>query len=288
MERVTLTDAAQRPELDFVLPGLLSGTVGLIVGQGAVGKSMLALHLGFSVATGYPVAGGWWRPASTGPVTLVYGEDPRDILQERLHWLRKSFSMTDAVAEEVDMSLDVRSAVGDDMRIMIRAGGMLVPGPFCEGFKQLCKGQRMVIVDPLAFLSDLDENDNGAMTQLMRMLNSIAAENGTTILVPHHVSKGGEGEREEWTAARGASALTTACRWQLYLRPPNKAECERLSIDEEMRGRWIRCAVVKSNYGPRIPEAWLFKKEGGILEYAEMHKITSFAARKKVGQREQV
>ncbi|EQD50823.1 hypothetical protein B2A_07170, partial [mine drainage metagenome] len=45
MRRVTLADAQFRPDLDFVLPGLLRGTVGLIVGQGAVGKSFWRFSL---------------------------------------------------------------------------------------------------------------------------------------------------------------------------------------------------------------------------------------------------
>lgn len=274
MQRVTLVQSVERPVLDFVLPGLLAGTVGLIVGQGSVGKSMLALHIGLSVATGFPVAGGWWRPPSTGPVTILYGEDPPEILQERLYWLRKYRGMPDEDAEAVDMSLNIRSTAGDDMRIMMRANGMLLPGPFYENLKEICRGQRLVIIDPLAFLSDADENDNGAMTQLMRMIQSIAAETGSTMIVLHHVSKGGEGEREEWTAARGASALTTACRWQMYLRPPRKHECERFSIDEAMRPFWVRCAIVKTNYGPPQEPAWFLRREGGILEYTEIQNKT--------------
>src|SRR5579885_96431 len=67
---LTLVDGKERQTLDFVLPGLLSGNVGLIVGQGAVGKSMLALSIGLGVATGRKVAGGLWTPGGVGPVVI--------------------------------------------------------------------------------------------------------------------------------------------------------------------------------------------------------------------------
>ena len=44
------------PELQFVLPGLLRGTVGAFVAPGASGKSFLALEIAASIAA-TPVAG---------------------------------------------------------------------------------------------------------------------------------------------------------------------------------------------------------------------------------------
>ncbi|MGE0107963.1 MAG: AAA family ATPase, partial [Thiomonas sp.] len=59
MRRCTFAQAAQPlPALDFVLPGLLTGTAGLIVGPGAVGKTFLALQIGISTALGEPAAQG--------------------------------------------------------------------------------------------------------------------------------------------------------------------------------------------------------------------------------------
>lgn len=46
------------PKLDFVLPGLLSKTVGVLVATGATGKSFFALQLLMSVASGADCLGG--------------------------------------------------------------------------------------------------------------------------------------------------------------------------------------------------------------------------------------
>lgn len=268
LPRVTLTASATRPDLDFVLPGLLAGSVGMIVGQGAVGKSMLALQIGLGIAAGGDygsIAGGLWTPARSGPVTIIAGEDPAEILQERLYWLRQSAGIDDADAEVIDRRLTVCSGDGRDLRIITKTRDGLLTGPFHSALLSVCAGQRLVVIDPLAFLHDADENDNGAATHLVRVLRQISRETGATIVVLHHVSKSGSGEREAWTAARGASALTTAVRWQVNLAPPAAGD----DISDDERDRWVSVLVAKQNYGPRPPRKLLQRGQGGIMSVSE-------------------
>lgn len=272
LPRVTLTQAATRPDLDFVLPGLLAGSVGMIVGQGAIGKSFLALHIGLAMATCRPVAGGLWEAPKGGPVTVIMGEDDPIILQERLHWLRQQENLNDDEAEDADLYLTVLSARGFDMRILEKTPMGYSAGPFLEALRKICEGQRLVIIDPLLFLNGGgDENDNGAAAILMATLYQIARATGTTIILLHHVGKS-NGEREDWANARGASALTTSVRWQVNMAPPTKAEMECFGIEEEMRKSWVRVACVKSNYGDGGSPGWLNRAKGGALQVAEMLK----------------
>jgi RecA-family ATPase len=264
--RVTLAQARERPALDFVLPGLMSGTVGIIVGQGAVGKSMLALSIGLAVATGRAVAGGLWTPGGVGPAVIVAGEDPAEILQERMYWLRQSERIDDIEAADIDTRLDVYSYLGEDMRILTHAGET---GPFLGTLRTLCDGRRVAVVDCLALLCDCDENDNAAMTMLLRLASQVARETGCTIILLHHVNKSGAGDREAWTAARGASAITTAARWQVSLTPPTPTEAERLGIAVDGRRYWVRVAVDKINYGEAPEDRWLRRERGGVLVAAE-------------------
>jgi RecA-family ATPase len=76
------------PPLDFVLPGLLAGTVGAIVSPGGAGKSMLALELSILVVTGADLSGfsgGVGLPL--GRVVFLAAEDPADAIRHRLHGL---------------------------------------------------------------------------------------------------------------------------------------------------------------------------------------------------------
>lgn len=263
--RVTLAQAAQRPNLDFVLPGLLAGSVGMIAGNGAVGKSILALHISQAIATGKPVASGLWPAPRTGPVLVIAGEDGPAILQERLHWLRQS--MTESGIAMFDELVEIRSGAGEDMRILTRDGG---PGPFLPLLEEAAAGQRLVILDPLAFLHDADEQDNGAMTRLMQLCQGVCKRTGTTIILLHHFSKAGhQAGGEDWSAARGASSLTTAVRWQVNLTPPTNQERKEYGIDDAMAGHWVKVATVKVNYGERGKEGWLHRAKGGVLEHVQ-------------------
>lgn len=286
LPRVTLSDASTRPSLDFVLPGLLAGSVGMIVGQGAVGKSFLALQIGLAVASGRPVASGLWPSPTPGPVTLIFGEDQPVLLQERLHWLRQHECLDAGQCCDIDERLDIRSGFGHDMRVLKKSRDGLEPGPFLDVVREAAKSQRLVILDPLAFLHDGDENDNGAATRLMQTLQAVCRDTSATIILLHHVGKGsagGDDGRESWTAARGASALTTACRWQVNLTPPNPRQMKDYGIDDAMRGFWVQVAVVKANYGEPAESGWLHRLKGGVMKAEKMLKVAGGHGKKGGG-----
>lgn len=281
MNRVSFSQSINRPHLDFVLPGLLAGTVGMIVGQGAIGKSFLALEIGMSVALGKDVAGGLWLAPKPGACTICFGEDPEPILQERQHWLMQHHRMSYDEAEKVDERLFSYSCIGDDMRIVQRSPAGMEDGPFLSQVRQLAEGSRLLILDPLLFLQGGEENDNNVAAGLMQRLSAVARDTGCAIIVLHHVGKGGGEGKEEWTAARGASAFTTSVRWQLNMRPPTPKEQADFAIDDEMRRFWIRTAVVKSNYGDGGEEKWLHRGQGGTLQAEQPIKAMSKATKGK-------
>lgn len=260
--RVTMHQAQQRPELDFVLPGLLAGNVGMIAGNGAVGKSILALHISQAIATGKPVAGGLWPAPKAGPVLVIAGEDCPAILQERLYWLRQGMRQADI--DLFDELVEVRSGSGEGMHL-IKNGE---PGPFLPHLEEAAEGRRLVILDPLAFLHDGDEKDNGEMTRLMQTCQGVCKRTGATIILLHHFSKAGHQDGgEDWSAVRGASSLTTAVRWQVNLTGPGEQDRKDFGIDDEMARFWVKVATVKVNYGERTPASWLRRAKGGVLEH---------------------
>ncbi|MHB1668987.1 MAG: helicase RepA family protein [Thiomonas sp.] len=277
MKRITFSEAAEPPHLDFVLPGMLAGTVGLIVGQGAVGKSFLALHIGISVALGKAACTGmgdalWPAPAS-GPVAIVMGEDIPHVVHYRLHELRAALSPDDLA--QIDAELDVQSWTDeqDDLRVIQRQpGGLIGHGPFYAKLRALAEGRRLVILDPLAFLHDCDENNNGDMTTLMRALGGIARATGCAILVLHHIGKSKDGD--DWERSRGASSLTTAVRLQLNLTVMSEKEADEYGIADDLeRHFYIRLAQVKANYGRPAEPKWLRKQPGGRLMAYPLQKL---------------
>lgn len=280
LRRVTLSDAVTRPQLDFVLPGLLRGSVGMIVGQGAIGKSFLSLEIGLSMATGRPVAGGLWDIPKTGKTLVIMGEDDSQILQERLYWLRNSENLSEEECKKADLLLDVRSGRGCDMRIIQKTRDGYQKAPFFDTLMQICEGQRLVVIDPLLFLNGgSDENDNGAAAVLMSFLYQICEKTGATIVLLHHVGKGGSEGREEWASARGASAFTTSVRWQINMSPLSKDQLAELGIDESQKSEWVFVKNVKANYGQTPEPKILHRGRGGVLECQETPKSTAKSAK---------
>lgn len=271
MRRVTFAQARSKPRLDFVLPGLLLGSVGLIVGQGAVGKTYLALHIGIGIPLGRPVAESngeaLWPAQSSGKVAVILGEDPPEIVQDRLHSLRAGLQLDERDEEILDHDLEVISFTDeeDDMRLALKNGSRLERGPFYETLKGFCEGRRLVVIDPLALVAlGLEEKDNGDMAQAMRMLAGIARATGCAILVLHHIGKSKDGGKE-WERARGASSITTSVRLQLNLEPPSDPECKDLGIPLSDAGMWVRVAQTKANYGAPTAPRLLRRAAGGVL-----------------------
>lgn len=268
LARITLSQSATRPGLDFVLPGLISGSVGMIVGAGAIGKSFLALETGIGIASGRPIAGGLWHPSARGNVTIIMGEDDCGILQERLYWLRQAEGINDEEAADIDERLTIFSGRGVDMRIVEATRAGVESGPFLPELTRICADQRLVIVDPLLFLNGGDENDNGCAAVFMSTLYGITAATGATIILLHHAGKGSLMGKEEWELSRGASALTTSVRWQLNMVAATKS-ISPPGVPEEELGQWVRVALAKSNYGARPEPAWLKRGKGGVLTLEE-------------------
>lgn len=93
------------PKQDHVLPGLLAGTAGLIVGPGGVGKTMLELQISMAVSAGIAICGGLFEgflldpetPAKVGKVVLVTAEESVEIIWRRMH------AIVNAMAKDVRM-----------------------------------------------------------------------------------------------------------------------------------------------------------------------------------------
>lgn len=283
-------DAHDLPPLDFVLPGLLAGTVGMCVGPGGIGKSMLAMAIGAGVSLGEPIAGGpagaaLFDAPKRGAVAIVFGEDPKPIVQHRQDAFLKGLRHEQAAALDGTEGLGIVSWHGRDMRVLDTTVRPYADGPWLGKLREIAVGKRLVIVDPLGFLHAGDESDNGAMTLLMQILSRVARETGAAILVLHHVRKPGGDDRDDWSRARGASSLTTSVRVQYDMRGLTEAEAQAFGVPEDQRWWWCRFATVKINYDrPRAP-VWLQRGgEGGMLQCADPHATPSerSAARRTV------
>lgn len=263
------------PQLDFVFNGFLAGTVGALVAPGATGKSFLALQAAFAVAGGAGADLLGLTPKHTGKVAYFAGEDPENVLINRLHSL--GHHIDPAARERVADGLILEPVMGNRINVMDEATiAALVKG---------CADCRLIVFDTLSRIHQLDENSNGDMARLVGVLEYIAKTTGAAILYLHHVNKGSarEGQGDQQQAARGASALIDNARWCGYVAKmtPDEAKQYGMSDDQGLYGLHVRYGVSKQNYGQPTPEKWFKRSAGGVLLPVELVKKSTTGGRKK-------
>lgn len=251
------------PPLDFVLPGLVRGTVGAIVSPGGTGKSMLALEIAALVAAGFDLSGiTGGKEYPTGKVVFLAAEDPEIAILQRLHALGKM--LPEAVRVKMAENLIIEPLLGKLPNVM--------DSRWFEAIKRVSVGCRLLILDTLRRFHISDENDSGQMSQVIGQLEAISAPNNCATIFAHHSSKSAamSGQGDQQQASRGSSVLVDNIRWQMYLASMTKEEAKKLSVEEARRGFFVRSGVSKQNYGSPTPEMWLLRVEGGVLTPAHL------------------
>jgi regulatory protein RepA len=246
----------QPPELDYVLPSLLAGTVGAFVAPGGTGKSMFALELAVYIAGGPDLLG--VGPLTQGPVVYISAEDPVKVIMHRLQAIRQHLSLEQI--EVVSQNLVIESVAG------------LAPDLLDEKCVELLvkqsEGQRLLILDTLRRFSTEDENSSSAMSQVLNRLEHIAVRTDAAVLFIHHTSKDSDGQH----TGRGSSVIVYHCRWQSVLSEMTKSEAKAFGLEETERVNYLRYGVNKANYGPCYDGSWLIRRENGLLEAVDVSK----------------
>jgi regulatory protein RepA len=263
------------PPLDFVLPSLLSGTVGSIVSPGGQGKSMLALMLAHHIAGFCDLLGLGEYPI--GQAVYLSAEDGSDILHSRLYEIGGRLSKIQR--EECASRLIIED--------LTRNMPDLINGDDAKGWRdaieRVAQNSRLLFLDTLRGFHSADENDSKGMSILMGHLRAIAARTDCAIVFLHHTSKSlavsGQGDLQQ--ASRGSSVLTDNIRWQAYLAGMTAEESKTLSAEEgaepiaEEKGYYVRFGISKQNYGAPFTEKWFRRGKGGVLEPASLKPASS-------------
>lgn len=251
--------AQQKPErIDYVLPGLVAGTVGAIISPGGAGKSALALQIASQVAGGPDLLG--LGEIKHGSAAYLPGEDPQLIIEHRL------FALLEHCSPEH------RQNLADHLLVepLDKHDVDILNLDWMQFFMQVAAGRRLLILDTLRMTHNLDESDSGDMKQVVGKFRIIAAQTGCTIIFLHHTNKASmfSGTGGEQQASRGSSVLVDNIRWQGYLRSMTADESEQHSVDEARRGYFVEFGVSKQNYGKPFAPRW-FRKVSAMDEEIE-------------------
>ncbi len=258
---------------EYVLPGLMPGTVGSIVSPGGQGKSILALMLSCLVGGGIDLLDLGTFPM--GNVVYLSAEDNEDILHERIFH----------VGCKLDSGQRQNCMEGVVSKDLTRCDPDLINGEYAAAWREAIEreatGARLLILDTLRSFHSSDENNSTAMSVLISCLRGIAARTGCSIIFLHHTSKSSatNGQGDQQQASRGSSVLTDNIRWQAYLAGMTSEESEKFTDDNgqpigEGRSYYVRFGISKQNYGSPFTEKWYRRGNGGILEPIELRPAT--------------
>ena len=275
------------PPLDHVLPGLLAGTVGMLVGPGGIGKTMFELQVALAVACGGSICGGLFdksrdegdpTPPNPGRVVLALAEESAEVVAHRLHAVianaakNKHLLGVDASPSQVlemwDENLHIYP-LADCPRLELMDRDLMPT----ESFRQLlgaCDGARLVIVDPIRQFHSCDENQSGPMTALVQTMRGIPSSSKCALILAQHASQASvqSGQGGEASAGRGSTALTDGVRWQLNLHAPTNGSARDYGIAQSDLKRFVLVDLPKANYmAPTVTEV-LERLPGGVLTLA--------------------
>jgi phage/plasmid primase-like uncharacterized protein len=272
-----------KPELDFVFAdSLLSATVGLLVGPGAAGKSTLSILMLMAVATGRDILPGIFTPTRAGRVLGIFAEDCEEILHHSIKTISDTLFFFDREALALlRENMCVVSTPGHDLRLFDDAQRLKAATEFYNVMNEVATGidgLRLMVIDPLSRFHGAEENDNGAGTYFVSLLEKIAQKTRAAVLCLHHVGKRSGFNNNEFSldaamnqdVARGASGLTNGVRWQCNLFGiPEKSAKNIIGVKDANPGQFLALRVSKKNYGKPEPVHFLERGHGGMLKPVE-------------------
>jgi hypothetical protein len=188
--------------------------VGIIGGEPKCGKSLLALDLAVSVASGTPCLGRF-PTVRTGRVLLFAAEDPLPVVRERLEGL--------TAARRFDLQrLPLYVITAPSLRLDHPDDRVRL----CETVAKITPV--LLVLDPFVRLHAIDENAAGEVAPVLAFLRQLQRKHRLAVAVVHHARKDA-GRARPGQALRGSSEFHAWGDSNLYLR--RRDPLLRLSVE---------------------------------------------------------
>jgi RecA-family ATPase len=232
----------------------------LFSGQGAAGKSTIALH----AAAAHVLGRDWLGSLPViGPALFIDAEDDETVLHRRLASIIEYYGIK--FADLISGGLNLISLAGKDAVLAVaNCGGKIEPTPF---YKQIFEAVRDIKPISITLASSANmyagsEIDRSQVQQFISLLNRLAiVANGSVTLISHPSLTGIATD----TGLSGNTAWHNAVRARLYLKGV-KAEGDD---DDEQPETGLRQLVFKKNqYGPESESIALHYRDGLFLPMA--------------------
>lgn len=214
------------PEEWCIEPLFELGDVGVAAGPGGAGKSTMFTQAVFAVGIGEPWLG-TWNTGEPRKAWYLSAEDSQRTLHRRQAAIMDSLPPRHQKLAQENVRLV--SLKGMASLFKLDRQGVVVPDIGWKPFTDAVRRERpsLVVIDPFTALTLVDEINNTAITQCVRMVEGLAQETNTSIIYLHHVAKRPAifASRDDMAnfmnaaAVRGGGAIVNAPRWCALLYP---------------------------------------------------------------------
>jgi RecA-family ATPase len=237
-------------------------TVTLLGGDGGTGKSLLALQLAASMATGADWIG---KPVAVGRAIYISAEDDEPELQRRLDDILRPIGRTFA-----DLgTLTLRSLAGEDALLAVETNLRLVETTLYKELDERAEADKpsLIVIDTLADVYPANENDRAKVRQFVGMLRHLAIKHRCAVILLAHPSLSG---LNSGSGTSGSTAWNNSVRSRLYF---SRVTVDGVEHDPDKR----ILSTKKANYG-RVGEEVLLRWQRGVFELAQQVVVTENGA----------
>lgn len=241
-------------------------TVTLLSGDGGTGKSLLALQLAVSAATGKS----WLNEGVEKKRALfLSAEDDDDELHIRLASICRTMGLRFADLDR----LTIRSLAGEDALLAVESKIALMQTALFDEIEARAKDEQpsLIVLDTLADMFPANENDRAAVRQFIGILRGLALRQKCAVVLLSHPSLTG---LSSGTGTSGSTAWNNSVRSRLYL---ERIIQDGYEADPDKRILHTK----KNNYGRIGGEVSLTWREGVFTRDAEPQGLDRLAANAK-------
>jgi hypothetical protein len=263
----TWRDPATIPKREFLYGYELQRKhVSAVIAPGAAGKTTYKVGRALALVTGKPLLG---KPIHHGP-KRVWLWNHEDNMEEQTRSIQAACQHFGLAAADIGDRLFVDSAMDGAIMKLAKpnplGGGVTIDEAMAEALTQALLAAKVdyLDLDPFVSIHGVDENDNMAIDAIVKLLGRVATAADCAVCLAHHVAKARSQEVDS-NSARGAVALTAACRSVLTLNRMNKEQAEGWNIIGEENRRYFRVYDDKNNRAPPADDSEWFKIESVSL-----------------------
>ena len=259
-------EEADIPVRQWVAKGYLErGSVSLVAGAGAAGKSMLFKAWAVAAILDMP----FHRFLPLHPCRVL-SYNVEDDLQEERRRLSATMRHFNCVASALNRNL--RTVGPNEVGTLIErdqnTGKLRLTESMVELMTLITEFKPdIVMLDPMVELHTTEENDNTGLRSVVAQLRALAIQFNVAILIAHHVRKGAivPGDPD---GVRGAGAIVGAARIVFTVCGMSEEEATNLGILKESRKYYFRLDGAKINHAPIADAEW-FQRQPHTLANGE-------------------